>query len=244
MSATATKTEIPMAAMKWWGWGDEDVSFTHEDKPELAPFIREQLRLDVDQAAAPSGRTTFDELDVPEPVLPTTCAPRWRARSAPSTSPTDAARPRGPRARQEPARPGPPAPRRPRPRCPTSVVRPGDEAAVARSLQAALEADAVVIPFGGGSSISGSLEAPRGRDAHRALGRHGPHGPGAGRRRDVAAGARAGRRLRPATSSASSTSAAGPSATSPTASPTPRWAAGSPPARRACSPTATATSPT
>ena len=36
-----------MAAMKWWGWGREDVSFTHEDKPGLAPFIREKLNLDV-----------------------------------------------------------------------------------------------------------------------------------------------------------------------------------------------------
>ena len=25
------------AAMKWWGWGEEDVFFTHEGKPELAP---------------------------------------------------------------------------------------------------------------------------------------------------------------------------------------------------------------
>ena len=41
--------------MKWWGWGHEDVSFTHEDKPGLAPFIREKLQLDVD-ASAPCPR--------------------------------------------------------------------------------------------------------------------------------------------------------------------------------------------
>ena len=28
-----------MAAMKWWGWGQEGVEFSHEDKPALAPFI-------------------------------------------------------------------------------------------------------------------------------------------------------------------------------------------------------------
>ena len=33
--------------MKWWGWGEENVSFTHEGKPELAPFIERVLRLDV-----------------------------------------------------------------------------------------------------------------------------------------------------------------------------------------------------
>ena len=46
-------------------------------------------------------------------------------------------------------------------RLPDVVVRPGDETAVVEILGAALEADAVVIPFGGGTSISGSLEAPR-----------------------------------------------------------------------------------
>jgi alkyldihydroxyacetonephosphate synthase len=39
-------------------------------------------------------------------------------------------------------------------------VRPGDEQEVTATVQAALAADAVLIPFGGGSSISGSLQAP------------------------------------------------------------------------------------
>ena len=38
-----------MAGMKWWGWGcDEQVTFTHEDKPDLAPFVREKLGIDLD----------------------------------------------------------------------------------------------------------------------------------------------------------------------------------------------------
>jgi alkyldihydroxyacetonephosphate synthase len=40
------------------------------------------------------------------------------------------------------------------------VVRPAGEDAVAAVLRAAIAADAVVIPFGGGSNISGSLEPP------------------------------------------------------------------------------------
>ncbi|MEA2324438.1 MAG: alkyldihydroxyacetonephosphate synthase, partial [Solirubrobacteraceae bacterium] len=36
-----------MAAMKWWGWGEEGVSFTHEDKPDLAPFIHRHIGIDV-----------------------------------------------------------------------------------------------------------------------------------------------------------------------------------------------------
>ena len=47
-------------------------------------------------------------------------------------------------------------------RLPDVVVRPGTEEGVTAILQAALRADAVVIPFGGGSSISGSLESVAG----------------------------------------------------------------------------------
>jgi len=45
-------------------------------------------------------------------------------------------------------------------RVPDVVVRPGNEDEVTAVMHAALTADAVMIPFGGGSSISGSLEAP------------------------------------------------------------------------------------
>ena len=45
-------------------------------------------------------------------------------------------------------------------RVPDVVVRPGAEDEITAILRAALDFDAVVIPFGGGSSISGSLEAP------------------------------------------------------------------------------------
>jgi alkyldihydroxyacetonephosphate synthase len=45
-------------------------------------------------------------------------------------------------------------------RVPDLVVRPGSEEELAAVVRAALAADAVVIPFGGGSNISGSLEAP------------------------------------------------------------------------------------
>ena len=41
-----------MTAMKWWGWGHEHVAFTHEDKPELAPFIRKWLDVDIERPPA------------------------------------------------------------------------------------------------------------------------------------------------------------------------------------------------
>ncbi|MGD5588088.1 FAD-dependent oxidoreductase, partial [Xanthomonas citri pv. citri] len=46
------------------------------------------------------------------------------------------------------------------PRIPDVVVYPADEAEVQQVVDKAVAADAVIIPFGGGSNIAGSLEAP------------------------------------------------------------------------------------
>jgi alkyldihydroxyacetonephosphate synthase len=143
-------------AMKWWGWGQHGVEFTHEDKPALAPFIAQAVGVDVRvEAAAP---VRFDQLRIPDPELPAelradleqaltarfvTTDPIERLVHARGKSLRDLIRQR----RGDLAR------------LPDVVVRPGDEDEVSATVQAAVRADAVVIPFGGGSSISGSLEA-------------------------------------------------------------------------------------
>ena len=94
------------AAMKWWGWGEEDVRFTHEGKPELAPFIERFLGLDV---RVPGTRAmAFEDLDVPAAAL----ASGLTTRLEDAIRATFHRRPRpgGPRAREEPHRPGPTAP--------------------------------------------------------------------------------------------------------------------------------------
>ncbi len=53
--------------MKWWGWGEEDVTFTHADKPALRPFIQQHLGVDVAREA--SGPVAFGDLDVPAPAV-------------------------------------------------------------------------------------------------------------------------------------------------------------------------------
>ena len=143
-----------MAAMKWWGWGDEGVSFTHRDKPALGPFLQRALDLDVGRMM--SRPTAFDELRVPEP----SCSPELSAalREAVgdvSTDPLD----RVVHARGKSLRDLVRHRRGDLGRLPDVVVRPADEEQVAAVVRAALEADAVLIPFGGGTSISGSLEA-------------------------------------------------------------------------------------
>ena len=145
-----------MAAMKWWGWGLEGVEFTHQDKPELAPFIRDALGVEVGGVtAAPVG---FDELSVPAPELPDHLSAALAQAVTPgfvSVEPLD----RVVHARGKSLRDLIRQRRGDLPRVPDVVVRPGDEEEVTAILRAALRYDAVVIAFGGGSSISGSLEA-------------------------------------------------------------------------------------
>jgi alkyldihydroxyacetonephosphate synthase len=145
--------------MKWWGWGDESVSFSHEGKPELAPFIERVLGLDVRRPG--TSAIAFEDLDVPPPALPAGLRADLEAAAGVekvSTGDLDrVVHGRGKSLtdlmRQRRGDLG---------RLPDVVVRPTSEEQVAAVVRAALEADAVVIPFGGGTSISGSLEPEAG----------------------------------------------------------------------------------
>ncbi len=148
-----------MTAMKWWGWGSEGVHFTHEDKPDLAPFITEVLGM-------PIGKPTekpipFDDLSIPPPSLPDGLRADLHAALGPafvSIDPLD----RIVHARGKSLRDLILQRRGELSRVPDVVTRPGNEDEVTMLMQAAVISDAVVIPFGGGSSISGSLEAAPG----------------------------------------------------------------------------------
>ena len=193
--------------MKWWGWGDEGVAFTHEDKPALGAVHRSECSASTSTAARPAP-IAFEELDDPRAEADRRAARRARGGRRREHVSDDAldrvvhARGKSLRdlVRQRRGDLGR-APRRRRPSRPTRTRSP-------RSCAAALDADAVVIPFGGGTSISGSLEAPRGRDAHGDLGRPRAAWTGCSRSTTTSRpGPRAGRRLRPATSRSSSTRA-------------------------------------
>jgi alkyldihydroxyacetonephosphate synthase len=148
-----------MSHMKWWGWGDAEVAFTHEDKPALAPFLLGAIGIDVRRDTSPP--VAFADLDIPEPALPAglradleaavgerhvSVDPLDRVVHARGKSLRDLVRHRGGELG----------------RIADVVVRPGSEDETGAIMRAALEADAVVIPFGGGTNISGSLEAPEG----------------------------------------------------------------------------------
>ncbi|HYB31552.1 MAG TPA: FAD-binding oxidoreductase [Solirubrobacteraceae bacterium] len=148
-----------MPAMKWWGWGDEGLEFSHADKPALAPFIEQAIGVDVRVKGAAPVR--FDQLHIPEPNLPIELRSELEeavGQSFVSSDPLDrVVHSRGKSLRDLiRQRHGELA------RLPDVIVRPADEAEVTATVQAALRADAVLIPFGGGSSISGSVEASGG----------------------------------------------------------------------------------
>lgn len=145
--------------MKWWGWGAVDVSFSHEGKPELARFIERVLGLDVRRSG--SAPVAFEDLEIPPAVVPASLESRLQEAVGPEHVSTDdkdrVIHGRGKSltdlVRQRRGDLG---------RLPDVVVRPGGEEEVADVVKAALEADAVVIPFGGGSCISGGLEPEEG----------------------------------------------------------------------------------
>jgi alkyldihydroxyacetonephosphate synthase len=144
--------------MKWWGWGREDIAFSPEGQPALKPFIAENLDLDIDRVV--ERPPALEDLLVPESALPASLSTDLEgAVGGPTFVSTDRLD-RVVHARGKSLRDLIRQRRGEFARVPDVVVWPGDEDEVAAVMHAALDADAVVIPFGGGTSISGSLEAP------------------------------------------------------------------------------------
>jgi alkyldihydroxyacetonephosphate synthase len=141
---------------KWWGWGAEGTEFSFADKPKFAPFVLKVLGVDVTKPA-PRVRS-FDSLEVPASALSDSLrATLVEALGADYVVTDDELRVvhafgRGVRdlVRVRRGQLG---------RVPDVVVYPGSEADVVAIVDAACEADAVVIPYGGGSNIVGALEA-------------------------------------------------------------------------------------
>ena len=142
--------------MKWWGWGNEGVGFHHEDKPGFAPFVEFAVGLDLSTAER-AGEPSFADLKVPKSNATAaftkklagivgddhvTTDDMLRVVHTYGKSLRDLIRIRGNSIL----------------RSPDVVVYPADEAEVQAVVDAAVAANAVIIPFGGGSNIAGSLE--------------------------------------------------------------------------------------
>ena len=143
--------------MKWWGWGVEGVSFHHEDKPGFRPFVINAIDLDVN--TTPTAPMSLDELPIPAPVISDQLLNELaeavgadyarqddleRIVHTYGKSVRDLLRLRAGDI----------------PRIPDVVVYPANEAEVQLIVDHAVATDAVIIPYGGGSNIAGSLHAP------------------------------------------------------------------------------------
>ncbi|MDQ2697582.1 MAG: FAD-dependent oxidoreductase, partial [Actinomycetota bacterium] len=142
--------------MKWWGWGNEGTGFHWEDKPGFAPFVLKAVGLDL-VTATPVEKPEFEAMTIAKSKSSAAFTKKLadivgdehvttddmaRVVHTYGKSLRDLVRIRGNKIL----------------RAPDVVVYPADEAEVQAVVDAAVKADAVIIPFGGGSNIGGSLE--------------------------------------------------------------------------------------
>ena len=54
--------EYQVRHMKWWGWGEEDVTFSDADKPKLWPYLGGELGM---EEGVPVPPVSFEEINLP-----------------------------------------------------------------------------------------------------------------------------------------------------------------------------------
>ncbi|MBB1483210.1 FAD-binding oxidoreductase [Tessaracoccus sp. MC1865] len=141
---------------KWWGWGEEGHSFGYKDKPKFAPFVMNRVGVDIDEPVKPVP--PFSSLEVPASQLSESLRTSLVAILGEKYVQTDDetrvvhAFGKGVRdlVRVRRGQLG---------RVPDVVLYPGTQREVERLVDAVVDADAVLIPFGGGSNIVAALEA-------------------------------------------------------------------------------------
>ena len=52
---------------KWWGWGEEGLSYHYEDKPKFAPFVMKMVGVDINKPV--QTVPPFSSLQVPPSQL-------------------------------------------------------------------------------------------------------------------------------------------------------------------------------
>ncbi len=142
--------------MKWWGWGVEGVGFHHEDKPGFAPFVLDAVGLDL-ATAQTAVQPSFDGLVLADPAVRPAFVAALAYIVGEDHVATDALQ-RVVHSYGKSLRDLVRIRSNAVARAVDVVVYPADEAEVRRIVDAAVAEDAVVIPFGGGSNIAGSLE--------------------------------------------------------------------------------------
>lgn len=157
MTKSATSA-ADVAHMKWWGWGKPDVAFRHDDKPALHDFILKHIGVDIAQPGV--SPLPLEDLNLAPSVLPSALRADLE-RIVGNTNVRDSALERVVHGYGKSLRDLVRLRRGDAGRTPDVVVYPESEADVEAIMEIAIRADAVLIPFGGGSNIVGSLEPDR-----------------------------------------------------------------------------------
>jgi alkyldihydroxyacetonephosphate synthase len=152
---TAPLSAADVTRHKWWGWGLDDVRFRFDNKPDFPPLAKNKIGVDL-EALTQFEDPRLEDHDVPatrlqDPVreaLTAVVGPEnlrvddeYRVLHSYGRSLTDLFQVRSGNFE----------------RLVDAVVYPGSEDEVAAVLRIALEKDLVLIPYGGGSCISGSV---------------------------------------------------------------------------------------
>jgi alkyldihydroxyacetonephosphate synthase len=141
--------------MKWWGWGNEDVRFNSLAHPNFWPFAKSVLEIDRDEFDRRAWK--LDEIDLPEAGRNERFLAKLKSFLGP-TQISDNKKERVVHAYGKGFRDLFRLRHGMATAAPDLIVYPESERDVCLTLRAAAECDVVVIPFGGGSNISGCVE--------------------------------------------------------------------------------------
>ena len=148
---------MDISNLRWWGWGTRDQSFSLQDHPAFWPTLREWLKLPAASLGHGSAPVPLDEISLrpsrlDDPVLASLrhllgddavyTDKLSRVEHAYGKSYRDLVRIRAGYI----------------PHPPDAVVYPADQGNVASLLAWAADRDIAIVPFGGGSSVTGGVE--------------------------------------------------------------------------------------
>ena len=144
---------------KWWGWGEEGLAYRYEDKPKFPGFVQKMVGVDITRPV--KLIPPFSSLDVPASEISDELRAKFVDAIGEKYVQTDDetrvvhAYGKGVRdlIRIRKGDLG---------RVPDVVLYPGTQEEVEAIVDASVEADAVLIPVGGGSNIVAALEAEPG----------------------------------------------------------------------------------
>jgi alkyldihydroxyacetonephosphate synthase len=141
--------------MKWWGWGNEDAEFNAQTHPGFWPYARTELGIEQDDFS--KREWNLESVELPELCIDERFLDKVRSFLEP-TQISDHPKERVLHAYGKGFRDLFRLRRGLATGAPDLVVYPQSERDVCLTLRAAAERDVMVIPFGGGSNISGCLE--------------------------------------------------------------------------------------